>query len=97
MNTRSFYTFVIIALLVICSTTFARAKALDEIEVLNIARKAVATNETWIDRAEFEKPEWNKKNGTWSVFVQRTPLEPGGHRFLIIDKKGKVISYIYGK
>ena len=73
MNARMFFSFVTIALLVICSTTFDQANALDQSEVLNIARKAVATNETWIDRAEFEKPEWNTKNGTWLVLCTGFP------------------------
>jgi|GEM_PF-2341272 len=96
MNTRMFYLFVTIALLIICSTTFAQANALDQSEVLNTARKAVATNETWIDRAEFEKPEWNTKNGTWLVLCSGFPYFPAGTDFLLSVTMGKSFHIFMG-
>src|SRR5687768_16814257 len=63
----------------------------DEAGVLALARAAVATNDTWIDRAEFEKPK-PQPDGSWSVLVWRRPTTPGG-RFITIDAKGRVTDY----
>src|SRR5262245_31857671 len=41
--------------------------ALSEEQVLAIARDAVAANDTWVERAEFEKPQRNSAG--WSVWV----------------------------
>jgi hypothetical protein len=41
---------------------------LNEARVLAIARAAVATNDTWIDQAEFEKPD-HETNGSALWFV----------------------------
>jgi hypothetical protein len=69
---------------------------LDHAKVLAIAREAVATNDTWLDRAEFETPE-RQADGTWSVLVWRVPKVPGGHRLITIDDKGKIKNYIRGR
>ena len=69
-----------------------KAGVLDEIQVLAIAREAVATNDTWIDRAEFETPK-RQPDGSWRVRVWRLPKVPGGHRFISIDENGQVTAY----
>jgi hypothetical protein len=66
--------------------------SLDEARVLAIARAAVSTNDTWIDRADFEKPK-RQPDGSWRVFVQRHPVVHGGHRFITIDAEGRVTNY----
>jgi len=68
---------------------------LTQAEVLAIARQAVGTNDTWLDRAEFETPR-KRSDGTWSVLVWRLPKTPGGHRVIIIDEKGQVKRYFRG-
>jgi hypothetical protein len=70
--------------------------ALDAAQVLAIARAAVATNDTWIDRSEFGTPK-QQTNGTWSVMMWRLPKQPGGHRFITVDANGKVTDYIRGR
>lgn len=69
--------------------------ALTEDQILAIARKAVAANDTWGDHAEFEKPQRNGKG--WSVLVWRLPKTPGGHRDILIDETGRVTKYIRGR
>ena len=89
---------VLLAVAVGCAPTAGTHDAavsggsLDEARVLVIARAAVATNDTWIDRAEFETPK-RQPDGSWSVLVWRRPATPGGHRFITIDAKGKVTDY----
>ena len=73
----------------------SQSGALDETKVLAIARMAVATNDTWIDRAVFERPE-READGSWTVSVWRRPATPGGDRLITIDEKGTVIRYIRG-
>ena len=68
---------------------------LAEAQVLAIARQAVSTNDTWLDRAEFEAPR-QRPDGTWSVMVWRLPKTPGGHRVILIDEKGQVKRYFRG-
>jgi hypothetical protein len=67
---------------------------LDEAQVLAIARAAVATNDTWLDRAEFEKPQ--RDGSGWSVNVWRLPKTPGGDRLILIDEHGSVTKYLRG-
>jgi Flp pilus assembly protein CpaB len=69
--------------------------ALDDARVLAIARAAVATKDTWVDRAEFDRPK-RHPDGSWSVFVWRLPTTWGGHRFISIDPKGSVTAYERG-
>jgi len=71
------------------------AGVLDEAKVLAIARQAVATNDTWVDQAEFETPK-RQPVGSWGVLVWRLPKEPGGHRYISIDQKGRVTDYDRG-
>ena len=72
-----------------------QAVVVDEAKVLQIARQAVATNDTWVDRAEFERPK-RRTDGSWSVLVWRLPKVPGGHRIVLLDEKGRVTAYIRG-
>jgi hypothetical protein len=67
----------------------------DEARVIEIARQAVAANDTWVDRAEFGRPK-RRADGSWSVLVWRLPKVPGGHRIIRIDEKGRVTAYIRG-
>jgi pimeloyl-ACP methyl ester carboxylesterase len=85
---------------VFLATTSPRSKAagsvaLDEATVLAIAKAAVTTNDTWIHRAEFERPI-HQPDGSWSVQVWRRPATPGGHRFITIDAEGRVTQYVRG-
>jgi hypothetical protein len=72
--------------------TATSSGALDEAAVLAIARAAVTTNDTWIDRAEFETPK-RQPDGSWKVLVWRQPATPGGHRHITIDAEGRVTDY----
>jgi hypothetical protein len=42
----------------------------EESRIVEIARRAVATNDTWVKRAEFEIPR-KEESGGWSVVVWR--------------------------
>jgi hypothetical protein len=70
--------------------------ALDEARVLAIARATVMANDSWINRAEFEKPIRNP-DGSWTILVWRRPVTPGGHRFVTIDAEGRVTEYLRGR
>ena len=65
---------------------------LDEATLLEIARQTVANNDTWVEQAKFQKPKRND-DGTWSVRATRMPEVPGGHRFIVIDQRGRVTGY----
>ncbi len=69
---------------------------LTEAAVLAIARQVVATNDTWLDRAEFETPR-RQPDGSWSVLVWRLPKTPGGHRVIRISEQGQVTGYFRGR
>jgi hypothetical protein len=69
--------------------------ALDEARVLAIARAAVATNDTWVEKAEFQSPQ-RERDGSWSVTVWRLPKTPGGFRDISIDTNGAVTRYYRG-
>ncbi len=73
-----------------------QAATLTESKVADIARQAVATNDTWWDRAEFERPK-RSSDGSWSVLVWRLPKTPGGHRLILIDERGTIAAYIRGR
>lgn len=77
---------------------FVRTKAMaeEEARVIEIARKAVAANDGWVDRAVFPTPS-READGSWSLVVQRTPYTSGGQRYLTIDAKGEVTEYGRGK
>lgn len=65
-------------------------------QLLEIARKAVAQNETWVDQAEFQDPIRASDGSGWNVLVWRLPKTPGGFRLIRIDDRGQVTSYVYG-
>ena len=73
----------------------SQRSALTEAEVVAIARQAVATNDTWLDRAEFETPR-RRPDGSWSLLVWRLPKTPGGHRVIHINDQGQVTRYFRG-
>ena len=95
---RIFTLIILAAVAVGCAPTPSTQRAtigsgvLDEAGVLAIARAAVATNDSWLDRAEFETPR-RQPDGSWRVLVWRIPKTPGGHRFISIDQKGRVTDY----
>jgi hypothetical protein len=98
---RTALSILLLAIFAGCSQpTSTRVKAdrpltVEERRIVEIARSAVATNDTWVDRAEFEIP---KRDGSgWSVLVWRLPYTPGGHRLVLIDETGGVTRYIRGK
>jgi hypothetical protein len=72
-----------------------RALTAEEARIVEIARQAVASNDTWVDRAEFELPQ-RQPEGGWSVMVWRLPATPGGFRVVMLDEKGKVTAYHRG-
>jgi hypothetical protein len=64
-----------------------------EAEAIVIARGAVSSNDTWVDRATFEA----KRDAVgWTVIVWREPRGPGDHRFVFISAQGKVTAYVRG-
>src|SRR5688572_17194924 len=88
---------VLIAVAVGCARTPSKhqpatSHALDEIQVLAIARAAVATNGAPLDRAHFEPPK-QRPDGSWSVYVWWWPATPGRHAFISIDEQGRVTNY----
>jgi hypothetical protein len=78
------------------SPAMRQPTALTEAQVLASAREAVATNDTWLERAEFEAPK-RQADGSWTVWVWRLPKTPGGHRIISISEEGQVISYFRGR
>ncbi len=77
---------------------------LDVDKVVEIAKRAVAENDTWADRATYKTKQ--KDDGTWLVIVWRImgydangkpQFTPGGHRFIDIDPMGKVTNYGRGR
>lgn len=71
-----------------------RALAPDERRAVEIARRAVAANDTWVERATFDP----KRDGDgWTVDVERQPAVPGGHRFVRINARGEVVDYVRGR
>jgi hypothetical protein len=79
------------------STRIEAATTLDAAKVVAIARQAVATNDTWVARAEFDTPRHNANGSGWRVMVWRLPRTFGGDRLILIDETGKVTDYIRGK
>jgi hypothetical protein len=75
--------------------TAASSGALDEARVLAIARAAVTTNDTWIERADFETPK-RQPDGSWSVIVWRRPATPGGFRVITVGADGRLKDYLRG-
>jgi hypothetical protein len=73
----------------------SRPLTAEETRVVEIARRAVATNDTWVESAEFQLPQ-QKPDGRWSVTVWRLPKEPGGFRDISIDTNGRVTDYYRG-
>ncbi len=69
-----------------------KTEVLDDAKLLAIARQAVATNDTWVDQAEFEAPK-KQPAGSWTVLVWRLPKVPGGQRYVTIDQQGRVTQY----
>jgi len=67
----------------------------EEKRIVAIARSAVATNDTWVDRAEFEIPK--RAGSGWSVLVRRLPYAPGGHRVVFVDERDQVAGYFRGR
>jgi len=90
-----------VALMVSCAQRpAARVKSTtsltaEESRIVEIARQAVATNDTWVAKAEFHPPK--REGGGWSVLVSRLPYTPGGHRRVLINENGKVTAYMRGE
>ena len=97
-----FFSLILLSLIAIgCAPTSSTTStatgsgALDEASVLAIARAAVTTNDTWIDRADFENPK-RQPDGSWSVIVWRRPAMPGGFRVITVDAGGRLKDYVRG-
>jgi hypothetical protein len=67
---------------------------IDQARAIAIARQAVSTNDTWVDRATFEA---SRDGSGWSVLVWHEPRVPGGHRLVLIDATGRVTAYYRGE
>jgi len=92
-----YFAFILLVVFVSACTRTEAAPPLDAAKVVSIARQAVATNDTWLARAEFETPRHETNGSGWRVMVWRLPKSPGGHRLILIDESGKVTHYIRGK
>jgi hypothetical protein len=70
----------------------------DEPEAIEIAKRTIATRETWADRASYEA---RRHGDGWFVGVWRLSHTPdgkrlyefGGHRGIVIDREGNVVEY----
>jgi len=99
---RALCAIMLLAAVVGCAETSPKpgvggaSASLDEAKVLKIAREAVAANDDWISRAEFETPV-HRADGSWNVDVWRLPKTPGGDRLILINEKGEVTRYIRGR
>jgi hypothetical protein len=93
---KSFILTLFCLLLCSCATDTSRKPkyppGLDEAKVLEIARQAIASNEDWLNQVDYQKPKQND-DGTFSVRATRIPEAPGGHRFIVINKQGRVTGY----
>lgn len=70
------------------------SEPIDEHQALAVAKQAVEANDTLADRATYDI---RRTDDGWSVTVWREPKSPGGHRLVVIDKRGHVTSYIGGR
>ena len=75
---------------------------LSQEKIIEIAKKAVAANDTWADRATYKVKRTSRG---WSVTVWRIEgydaagkpqFAVGGFRNIVIDKHGNVINYLRG-
>ena len=66
-----------------------------ETHIVDIAWQVVSTNETWVEKAEFQLPQY-RADSTWSITVWRLPKEPGGFRDITINTNGMVREYYRG-
>jgi len=66
----------------------------EEAHVVELARDAVAANDSWVEQAEFEIPL--RKGSEWRVLVWRLHKSPGGHRLIAINSSGEVTQYLRG-
>lgn len=76
--------------------------AADRDRIANIAERAIATNDTWADRATYEV-ERNDQGWTvtsWRIaghdILGRRLFEQGGFRVIKIDERGNVTNYYRG-
>ena len=76
--------------------------SVDEATAIGIARQCLASNDTWSSRAAYKA---RRKGTGWSVIASRiegyspegNPLFVyGGDRFIVIDERGAVTSYVKG-
>ena len=67
----------------------------EETRIIEIARQAVATNDTWVAKAEFDLPM--RRDRGWIVVVRRLPLTPGAYRWIEIDENKRVSAYYGGR
>ena len=73
----------------------SRPPTAEESRIIEIARQAVAKNDTWVKRAEFHLPK-RQADGSWIVTVCRLPYTPGGFRDIAIDVDGRITDYDRG-
>ena len=96
---RTLSAIIVLVLLSACSRSpqiaASRALTAEETRIIEIARHAVTTNDTWVDTAEFQLPQ-KQSDGSWSVTVWQLPKTYGGFRDISIDTNGAVTRYFRG-
>lgn len=87
----------------LAASSVSRAHTPEELAVIEVARKAVAQNDVWSDRAIYDA---ERDGDGWSVIVWRIEgyntaghpqFVPGGHRTVLIDKNGVLTGYLRGE
>ena len=71
-------------------------RVVDDIAALEIAREAVATNDRWGDKVQFDTP-MRFADGSWTVVAWRIPMTSGANRVITIDSSGVVTQYFRGR
>ena len=102
MNRPLTRVFLIALLPTLLLVSHLAAAPLSKADAIKLARDEVARNDTWAERAEYTA---EASKGGWSVTawrIERPEKEgsarfvPGGFRSVVIDSKGKVVSYLRG-
>jgi hypothetical protein len=95
------------------SSVYIGAMELTEKDVANIALNYLRDREEWkclvvvdingqteqkLDQCPVEtKVMGLGEDGNWEVIIWRLPKTFGGHRYIVVDQKGKVIQYELGE
>jgi hypothetical protein len=66
---------------------------IDSMGAIGVAQQAVRENDSWEDKVKFTV---RQEGPGWSVYAERQPPTPGGHRNIKIDTAGNVVEYQRG-